>query len=340
MALNRLKEPNNIITGKLENAQGFLMLMKLRKQLHEYPDELLREGRYLIKEGILKKMNPHGKSQQRTFFLFNDLLMWCQHSTDQSGDNFKYKGDIPLVSCKVELSPDYGSIFIRTPKKHKQYVFSAFSQEETEVWFTEISKATEVSFLRSLPGSEFANKEPSSPRRKSSWHHWSKLKDKLRPILSQPKDNQVESEFDMEYLQYSLLSYELLEILQDPVASKVFEAYLEKEYSQENIQFWQEVNEYRKILDNNTRVQKARHLYDVYVRDGSKRQINIPFGLQDGVTKEIAALEGSSEDWPADMFDRAQEHIFVIMELDNFRRFKNIDSNFDDYNMRKRSSTR
>ena len=99
-----------------------------------------------------------------------------------------------------------------------------------------------------------------------------------------------------------------------------FEAQLTKEYSEENLAFWQAVRAYREIEDGAERLAKEKELEEEFVTEGSMRQVNLPSGIYSTLVK---ALKDCITEAPPDVFDAASEEIFKLMERDTFARFKN-----------------
>ena len=128
------------------------------------------------------------------------------------------------------------------------------------------------------------------------------------------------SKDEFEALVQATVSLNLDHLLESTNGAKVFEAQLTKEYSEENLAFWQAVRAYRAIEDGEARAARARELEQEFVAEGSMRQVNLPNGVQKALLTAIAEYGSNA---PIDLFDVASDEIFRLMEKDTFARFKN-----------------
>ncbi|KAH7722594.1 regulator of G-protein signaling rgs-7 [Aphelenchoides avenae] len=104
-------------------------------------------------------------------------------------------------------------------------------------------------------------------------------------------------------------------LLHDKYGFHFFLEFLKTEYSQENLDFWTECEEFPKTTNRTKALAKANAIYTTYVQDGGTREVNL-----DSVTKATtkAALENG---YPPDTFRLAQKRIEQLMEKDSFQRF-------------------
>lgn len=108
-------------------------------------------------------------------------------------------------------------------------------------------------------------------------------------------------------------------LLETDHGAAAFEAQLQREFSEENLAFWQAVREYRAIEGGPARLTRAREIDTEFVQEGSMRQVNLPSGLVAKFTTALAACESEA---PVDIFDAASDEVFRLMERDTFSRFK------------------
>jgi regulator of G-protein signaling len=129
----------------------------------------------------------------------------------------------------------------------------------------------------------------------------------------------------------------------------LFHEFLKSEYSQENLDFWVKVEEYRnKALGIEIAIETgiaefgddaavvvsarqqlegvnamAREIFQNYVANNAPDQININSANRQGITQRIQELGTSStEHKDSDLFDAAQVEIFRLLSSDSFMRFK------------------
>ncbi|NP_001085790.1 regulator of G-protein signaling 18 L homeolog [Xenopus laevis] len=95
---------------------------------------------------------------------------------------------------------------------------------------------------------------------------------------------------------------------------EAFKKFLKMEFSDENLEFWLECEEYKQIKTNKLMNDKAKSLHEKYIQMDSPREVNLDF-----TTKEITK---KSIEHPAQTsFDLAQTKIYTLMEKDSYPRF-------------------
>nr|XP_039269458.1 uncharacterized protein LOC120344347 [Styela clava] len=105
----------------------------------------------------------------------------------------------------------------------------------------------------------------------------------------------------------------LLTLMKQPEMLQAFRTFLKSEYSEENLDFWLECEEYRNMKANR-RKKMAAKIYATYLDAKAPREINIDAGTR-------ARTESHLENPRENTFEEAQKHIFDLMERDSFRRF-------------------
>ncbi|XP_074866025.1 regulator of G-protein signaling 14 isoform X2 [Carettochelys insculpta] len=108
-------------------------------------------------------------------------------------------------------------------------------------------------------------------------------------------------------------SFEML--LQDRVAIAYFTEFLKKEFSAENVYFWQACERFHQISATDTQqlAQEARRIYDNFLSSHSVSPVNID--RQAWVGEEMLAVP------TPDMFRAQQLQIFNLMKFDSYARF-------------------
>ncbi|XP_032885849.1 regulator of G-protein signaling 14 [Amblyraja radiata] len=104
-------------------------------------------------------------------------------------------------------------------------------------------------------------------------------------------------------------------LLQDPVGVKYFTEFLKKEFSAENILFWQACEHFQQIPAENSKQlsQSASEIYSTYLSSSSASPINIDSQAQ--------LEEDILNDPRSDMFKAQQLQIFNLMKFDSYTRF-------------------
>ncbi|KAI2663636.1 Regulator of G-protein signaling 4 [Labeo rohita] len=94
---------------------------------------------------------------------------------------------------------------------------------------------------------------------------------------------------------------------------KAFTSFLQSEYSQENIEFWEACEDFKQTSVDMMNV-KARKIFERYVEADSPSEVNL-----DSATRELTRKNLEKSD--ASCFEEAQSKIFTLMEKDSYRRF-------------------
>ncbi|NWU90890.1 RGS14 protein, partial [Upupa epops] len=104
-------------------------------------------------------------------------------------------------------------------------------------------------------------------------------------------------------------------LLQDHVAVTYFTEFLKKEFSAENVYFWQACERFQQIPASNTQqlAQEARRIYDEFLSSHSVSPVNID--KQAWIGEDMLATPSP------DMFRLQQLQIFNLMKFDSYTRF-------------------
>ena len=108
-------------------------------------------------------------------------------------------------------------------------------------------------------------------------------------------------------------------VLSTPAGIKKFSEHCAREFSVENIRFWQAVNQYKELCKgegSTDMVHAAEHIYDEYVKAMSDFQVNLPMTMVKQIKKDIDTNNVS-----VDIFNNGQLEIFNLMERDSYQRF-------------------
>ncbi|XP_062848991.1 regulator of G-protein signaling 13 [Trichomycterus rosablanca] len=111
-----------------------------------------------------------------------------------------------------------------------------------------------------------------------------------------------------------LWSQSLENLLKSKSGRATFTAFLKSEHSDENIEFWQTCEDFKKLRCNHRLVSRAKKIFESYIKAESPREINI-----DHKTREVIRHNVQSPTrW---CFDDAQKIVFGLMEKDSYPRF-------------------
>ncbi|KAJ5069702.1 electron carrier/ protein disulfide oxidoreductase [Anaeramoeba ignava] len=107
------------------------------------------------------------------------------------------------------------------------------------------------------------------------------------------------------------------ELITIPQAVDYFKEFLSQELNQENIMFYMDAIEYRKIRSQKTRQRTAKAIYEKYIKPESLFEINIDFRTRNEIIQLVESDQISIE-----IFDKAQEVVLTLMEQNSFEPFK------------------
>uniref|UniRef100_A0A803TF74 RGS domain-containing protein n=2 Tax=Anolis carolinensis TaxID=28377 RepID=A0A803TF74_ANOCA len=106
----------------------------------------------------------------------------------------------------------------------------------------------------------------------------------------------------------------LEKLLLHPYGRASFHAFLESEFSEENLDFWMACEEYRKLRGCEKLQENARKIYDEYVTIQAPKEVNLDSQTRDITNRNILLPTRSC-------FEQAQRRIFGLMEKDSYPRF-------------------
>ncbi|KAK9973389.1 hypothetical protein ABG768_024125 [Culter alburnus] len=94
---------------------------------------------------------------------------------------------------------------------------------------------------------------------------------------------------------------------------KAFASFLQSEYSQENIEFWEACEDFKQTSVDKMDM-KAKMIFERYVEADSPSEVNLDSATREQTRKNLERCEASC-------FEEAQSKIFTLMEKDSYRRF-------------------
>lgn len=107
----------------------------------------------------------------------------------------------------------------------------------------------------------------------------------------------------------------LREILDDIELTTAFKLFLNKLHSVENLSFWLEVEAFKKMPPSKLQ-EYAQAIYQKYVSSISSDGLNVDSSLKDELS--YALLSGNIRN---DLFDEMQDAVYILLELDSYRKF-------------------
>jgi hypothetical protein len=168
--------------------------------------------------------------------------------------------------------------------------------------FTQIPKV----MARSTAASERTEKSISNQRRDSSLVAHEKMNKKC--IFRSMKSN-IDPTLD----NFS----EMEQVLKHPVSRRYFHLFASKEFSAENVLFWQEANRYSRLTDKNMKREKAESIIDAFFDTNALLGINIS-----NVSKKNVLTRLNEEGPVDDLFEEIVQDLQAGVLWDTYNRFK------------------
>ncbi|XP_069366713.1 regulator of G-protein signaling 13-like [Paralichthys olivaceus] len=109
-------------------------------------------------------------------------------------------------------------------------------------------------------------------------------------------------------------SHSLERLLSSKYGTKIFQAFLKSEFSDENIEFWKVCEDFKTIKSSFRMSSRAKKIFKRYIQAEAPREINIDHKTRELIRWNIKA--------PTTVcFDDAQRIVFGLMERDSYPRF-------------------
>ncbi|KAM4604964.1 regulator of G-protein signaling 13-like [Polymixia lowei] len=147
--------------------------------------------------------------------------------------------------------------------------------------------------------------DPKDKRRKKA----GKLKSQL-----QCRSSQVSNTEGLSFEEMSQWSHSLERLLASKYGVMTFQAFLQSEFSDENIEFWLVCEDYKKIKSSFRMSSRAKKIFKRYVQAEAPREINIDHKTRDLIRRNVKASTSAC-------FSEAQRIVYGLMERDSYPRF-------------------
>ncbi|CAF3411331.1 unnamed protein product [Rotaria socialis] len=110
-------------------------------------------------------------------------------------------------------------------------------------------------------------------------------------------------------------SFSINELLKDPIGRDLFWKFLDKEYSSENLRFYEACIQLRFHTSQNDVLKRVHDIYNEFLSPGAYYSINIDQRVMNLTKNNMTHLPSRYT------FDEAQDHIFNLMNRDTYARF-------------------
>ncbi|XP_074663196.1 regulator of G-protein signaling 7-like [Tubulanus polymorphus] len=109
-------------------------------------------------------------------------------------------------------------------------------------------------------------------------------------------------------------AFSIHELLKDPAGREQFSKFLDKEFSGENLKFWEACQELRCVTQKDV-PQKVQEIYSAFLAPGAYDPVNVDSQVAETVRKRV---QNNPDRY---CFDEAEEHIFKLMKSDSYSRY-------------------
>jgi hypothetical protein len=104
------------------------------------------------------------------------------------------------------------------------------------------------------------------------------------------------------------MSADLQQLLSGPDGAQ-FRAYVSKSLCTESLEFYEAVEFFRQISNDDDRRTTAKTIYDTYVKVGSDQEINVDYEMRVAIQKGLNEAQNS-------LFDEAQAEVRSLLVMD------------------------
>jgi len=145
----KVQEVAEYVNEKQRSNESAKKMVELQDNLVDFPKGfvIVSPSRKFMREGNFIKVNDRGKQQDRTLFLFNDLILYCKAQIFKR-TTYTYKGHIPLNVALVVDVPDSQEIqnciqIVRMDEDKRKYLIAAPNAFEKKLWMNDLNKIIE-----------------------------------------------------------------------------------------------------------------------------------------------------------------------------------------------------
>jgi len=108
----------------------------------------------------------------------------------------------------------------------------------------------------------------------------------------------------------------LEEILSDNKLSRLFIDFVLKAHAEDNLEFWIEVEIYKRLSDGALMQKMGKRLFQTYLIPGAELEVNLERKYKEDVKQKLEL-----EFWDVSLFEKAQKRIYHILSSDCVRMF-------------------
>jgi len=134
------------------------------------------------------------------------------------------------------------------------------------------------------------------------------------PFILNSKENERILLSEKEILSWGDANDGFENLLSSKHGQSIFGAFLQKEFSCENLLFWMDCNKLKEIDDPEEFDEKIENIFKTYIYSSSEEEISLDFKVKEKLMQDKAEASET-------IFDEAQSKIYSLMKRDSFPRF-------------------
>jgi hypothetical protein len=208
-----------------------------------------------IFRGVPNQGDSVGQGLQLSSYVFplnsENLADWSLNSSFGKECSSDDENDSPQRSNSQ--SQTHYSTYISNPlSKFSNSVTNLLNIRRKSKSTSNISKMSKFKFF------DFIDEESTKTNKRSSLNEILSFRSKKKEVSNLRK-----------------LSHTLTDILQDIKLRSTFKNFTESEYSSENVNFWEDVEKFKRIRDLNKRIEEGERIFEMYLTSISEQEINV-----------------------------------------------------------------
>eukprot|EP01080_Neovahlkampfia_damariscottae_P006294 gene6294-10300_t len=255
-----------------------------------------------LNQPVLVKIDEH-KKQKKRFSLFRSISTDNEFGTDQNiGPGIpQYYTDCQMLLQDKEINEGFKKLILDTLNYYG-------SNRPTTSKLLEKLKKLETQMI--------------------------KQEDELSMLLA--KENK-EKRLEEERLQTIEDSFQIHRFMKNKKYRVLFKKFLEMEYAIENINFIEEVENFKTLKSSEQRYKRSNELYHLFLELNSKYELNISSSIRIVLKSELEQFDETN--CPVNLFDGIVNEVIICCLSDSYARFKSTEDFKMLYSKAKRKST-
>ncbi|KAJ5080365.1 electron carrier/ protein disulfide oxidoreductase [Anaeramoeba ignava] len=312
---NQLRLELNDSKSKLENSQNSPDLIHANDQIVA-ENKILEKQKDELNEKIGNLESQNKKLEQEleeNTSLAHQHGMLLNQYKDISNENHVLKIELEEIRKLIVGIHSQTSSYLRYDSS--EYDFSDDSESEQSSDYDEIKKRFSQSNISNLTHKS----NPQSPKRLTKNFSSDNYIFPNKFLTGRRSNSETElSKYPIQFKKEIKDIEKIEELLQIPLAVDYFKEFLSQQLNSENLAFYLEVQDFKKITTIKELGERAVPIFEKFIKPESLFEINIDSKSRDDITQMITNSQYSHT-----MFDEAKDIVIKHMTFNSFEPFKN-----------------